>query len=135
MMLHLNVAVSSRLHGIVCARLYRDHPGPPQRNQGPHGATRTALNKTRPPPGDGVSAYLCTFLDDHGVKPVKILQQAGWRTATLFFVSCGERTGIVFMFFSLFAFSSGFTRGGLVTHNFSSLPGRSFVCILFIADI
>jgi hypothetical protein len=27
-----------------------------------------------------------------------------------------ERTGIVF-------FSSGFTRGGLVTHNLSSLPG------------
>jgi hypothetical protein len=29
------------------------------------------------------------------------------------------------MFFSLFAFlfSSGFTRGGLVTHNLSSLPG------------
>jgi hypothetical protein len=86
-------------------------------------------------PGDGVSVYLCNLLDDHGVKPVKILKQAGLRTATLFFVSCGERTGIVFMFFSLFAFSSGFTRGGLVTHNFSPLPGRSFVCILFIADI
>jgi hypothetical protein len=30
------------------------------------------------------------------------------------------------MFFSLFAFSSGFTRSGLVTHNLSSLPGLAF---------
>jgi hypothetical protein len=37
----------------------RDHPGTPQRNQGPHGAPRTAFNKTRPQPGDGVSAFLC----------------------------------------------------------------------------
>lgn len=79
---------------------------------------------------------IATIPDLHGVtKAPTILKQAGWRTATLFFVSCGERTGIVFKFFSLFAFSSGFTRGGLVTHNFSPLPGRSFVCILFIADI
>ena len=33
------------------------------------------LNKTRPQPGDGVSAYLCNFLDDHGVKPVKVLKK------------------------------------------------------------
>jgi hypothetical protein len=46
----------------------RDLPGTPQRNQGPHGATRTALNKTRPQPGDGVSVFLCNFLDDHGVR-------------------------------------------------------------------
>jgi hypothetical protein len=45
---------------------------------------------------------------------------------SLVWVSCGERTGIVFMFFSLFAFSSGFTRGGLVTQNISSLPGLAF---------
>ena len=36
------------------------------------------------------------------------------------------------MFFFLFAFSSGFSRGGLITHNLSSLPGlaflRSFFC-------
>jgi hypothetical protein len=31
------------------------------------------------------------------------------------------------MFFSLFAFSSGVTLGGLVTHNLSSLPGLAFV--------
>jgi hypothetical protein len=31
-------------------------------------------------------------------------------------------------FFSLFAFSSGFTRGGLVTHNLSSLPGLAIFC-------
>jgi len=35
---------------------------------------------------------------------------------------------MVFMFFSLFAFSSGFPRGGLVTHNLSSLPGLAFFC-------
>jgi hypothetical protein len=48
----------------------------PSRNQGPHGAARTALNKTRPQPGDGVSAFLCHFLDDHGVKPVKVFKKA-----------------------------------------------------------
>jgi hypothetical protein len=31
--------------------------------------TSSTLNKSRPHPGDGVSAFLCTFLDDHGVKP------------------------------------------------------------------
>ena len=30
------------------------------------------------------------------------------------------------MFSSLFAVSSGFTRGGLVPHNLSSLPGLAF---------
>ena len=39
----------------------------------------------------------------------------------MFFVSCGNRTGIVFMFFSLFVVFSDFTRGGIVTHNLSSL--------------
>jgi len=29
-----------------------------------------------------VSAYLCNFLDDHGVKPVKVLKKAGLRTET-----------------------------------------------------
>ena len=57
-----------------------------------------------------MSAYLCNFLDDHGVKPVQILKQAGMRTAPLFFVSCGERTGIVFKFFSL---EAHFTATGL----------------------
>jgi hypothetical protein len=32
------------------------------------------------------------------------------------------------MLFSLFAFSSGFTRGGFVTHNLSSQPGLAFCC-------
>ena len=44
--------------------------------------TRTTFNKTRPLTGDGVSAYLCNFLDDHGVKPVKVLKKAGLRTET-----------------------------------------------------
>ena len=43
---------------------------------------RTALNKTRPQPGDGVSAFLCKVLDDHGVKPVKFLKKAGLRHET-----------------------------------------------------
>jgi hypothetical protein len=37
----------------------------------------TALHKKRPEPGDGVSALPCNFLDDHGVKPVKVLKKAG----------------------------------------------------------
>jgi hypothetical protein len=40
------------------------------------------LHKTRPQPGDGVSAYLCNFLDDHGVKPAKVLKKAGLRPVT-----------------------------------------------------
>jgi hypothetical protein len=60
----------------------RDHPGTTRRNQGPHGATRTTLNKTRPQPGDGVSAFLCNLLDDHGVKPVKFLKKTGLRHET-----------------------------------------------------
>ncbi len=50
----------------------------PQSVLGPPGATR----KTRPQTGDNVSAYLCNFLDDHGVNPVKVLKQAGLRTET-----------------------------------------------------
>jgi hypothetical protein len=60
------------------------HPGTQRHNQGPHGATRTTLNKTRPQPGDGVSAFLCNFLDYHGVKPVKVLKKAGLRHETQF---------------------------------------------------
>jgi hypothetical protein len=60
----------------------RDLPGTPRRNQGPYGATRTALHKTHPQPGDGVSAFLCNFLDNHGVKPVKVLKKAGLRHET-----------------------------------------------------
>jgi hypothetical protein len=59
----------------------RDHPGTPRRNQG-HGAPRTTFNKTSPQPGDGVSAFLCNFLDDHGVKPVKVLKKACLRHET-----------------------------------------------------
>ena len=43
---------------------------------------RKALNKSRPQPADGVSAYFCNFLDDHGVKPVKVLKTAGLRHET-----------------------------------------------------
>jgi hypothetical protein len=55
----------------------RDPPGTPRRHPGPSGATR----KTRPQTGDpvSVSAYLCNFLDDHGVKPAKVLKKAGLR--------------------------------------------------------
>jgi hypothetical protein len=60
----------------------RDPPGTPRRTQGPPGAPRTAFNKTRPQPGAGVSALLCNFLDDHGVKPVKVLKKAGLRHDT-----------------------------------------------------
>jgi hypothetical protein len=35
-----------------------------------------------PQPGAGVSALLCNFLDDHGVKPVKVLKKAGLRHDT-----------------------------------------------------
>jgi hypothetical protein len=72
-------ALSFALIQDACARQFRRHPderhpaawsrdlpGTPRRNQGSHGAPRTALNKTRPQPGDGVSAFLCNFLDDHG---------------------------------------------------------------------
>jgi hypothetical protein len=59
-----------------------DHPGTPLCHQGPPAATRTTLNKTRPQPGDGVSAFLCNFLDNHGVKPAKVLKKAGLRHET-----------------------------------------------------
>ena len=57
-------------------------PGTPRCDQGPHGVTRTDLNKMRPQSGDGVSAFLCNFLDDHGVKTVKVLKKAGLRHET-----------------------------------------------------
>ncbi len=46
--------------------------------------TRTDLNKMRHQSGDGVSAFLslCNFLDDHGVKAVKVLKKAGLRHET-----------------------------------------------------
>ena len=56
----------------------RDHPGTPKRTLGPSGATR----KMRPQTCDTVSDYLCNFLADHGVKPVKVLKKAGLRTET-----------------------------------------------------
>ena len=36
----------------------------------------------RPQTCDAVSDYLCIFLADHGVKPVKVLKKAGLRTET-----------------------------------------------------
>ena len=74
----------------ACARQFRRHPDerPPAafnrgpgtpRPLGPSGAAR----KPRPLPGDlnpsSVSAYLCNVLDDHGVKPAKVLKKAGLR--------------------------------------------------------
>jgi hypothetical protein len=132
-----------------------------------------------------VSAFLCNFLDDHGVKPVKVLKKAGLRHETqadwhlsdavhaLYMASqrfmpqtlhtdseaasddddasdeqpalvdsdSDASSACVFSFslvgsvqglFSCFSlslrFSSGFTRGGLATHNFSLLPGLAFFC-------
>ena len=45
------------------------------------------MARTAPKPGDGVSArsvsnFLCNFLDDQGIKPVKVLKQAGLRHET-----------------------------------------------------
>ena len=34
------------------------------------------------PRADGVSAFLCNFFDEHGVKPVKVLKQPGLRHDT-----------------------------------------------------
>jgi hypothetical protein len=51
--------------------------GTPRRHQGPPAAPRS----TKPRP-DGVSAFLCNFLDDHGVKPVKVLKKDGLRHDT-----------------------------------------------------
>ena len=48
---------------------------------------------------------------------------------TCFFLMCGKRTGIVLWFFFLFTFSWGFSSGGLVTHNLSSLPEFVF-CVI-----
>jgi hypothetical protein len=80
----------------------RDHPGTPRRNHGPHGATRTTLHKTRPQPGDGVSAYLCNFLDDHGVKPVKVLKKAGLRHETQADWHSGDAVHALYMASQLF---------------------------------
>ena len=38
--------------------------------------------KTRPQTSDTVSAYLCNFLANHGVKPVKVLKKACLHTET-----------------------------------------------------
>ena len=50
------------------------YPRPPRRGSY---ECCTAIHKKRPQPGDGVSALPCNFLDDHGVKPVKVLKKAG----------------------------------------------------------
>jgi hypothetical protein len=63
------------LHGVATIQALHGVTRPPRRDS-------YALNKTRPQPGDGVSAFLCNFLDDHGVKPVKVLKKAGLRHET-----------------------------------------------------
>jgi hypothetical protein len=75
----------------------REHPGTPRRNEGPHCATRTAFNKTRPQPGDSVSAFLCNFLDDHGVKPVKVLKKADLRHETQADWHCSDAVHALYM--------------------------------------
>jgi len=56
----------------------RDHPGTPRRNPGLPDAARKALMKPSSKALDGVvSAYLCNFLDENGLKPLKVLKKAG----------------------------------------------------------
>jgi hypothetical protein len=57
----------------------------------------TALHKQRPHPGDGVSAFLCNFLDDHGVKPVKALKKAGLRHETQADWHSGDAVHVLYM--------------------------------------
>ncbi len=78
-------------------KLARNHPGPPHHNQGPLGVTRTTFNKTRPPTGDGVSAYLCNFLDNHGVTSVKVLKKASLHTETQADWSSGDAVHALYM--------------------------------------
>ena len=59
--------------------------------------TRTALNKPRPQSGDGVSAFLCNFLDDHGVKPVKVLKKDGLRHETQADCHSGDAVHALYM--------------------------------------
>ena len=48
-----------------------------------HGATKAPQARlVRRSPLDGVSAFLCNFLDDHGVKTVRVLKKAGLRHET-----------------------------------------------------
>lgn len=74
----------------ACARQFRRHddrghplrgnyPGTPRRPGSSADAARSTFSKSRP---DAVSAFLCNFLDEHGVKPVKVLKQAGLRHDT-----------------------------------------------------
>jgi hypothetical protein len=57
----------------------RDTPGTPRRAIGPPGAAPGAARKTRSQASDpvSVSAYLCNFLHDRGIKPAKVLKNAG----------------------------------------------------------
>jgi hypothetical protein len=54
-------------------------PGTPRRTGGPPGAAHGAARKARSQANDpvSVSAYLCNFLDDRGIKPAKVLKKAG----------------------------------------------------------
>jgi hypothetical protein len=55
-----------------------------------------------PQPGDGVSALLCNFLDDHGVKPVKVLKKAGLRHETQADWHSGDAVHALYMAFHRF---------------------------------
>jgi hypothetical protein len=50
------------------------------------------------------------------------------RPASLSFSLVGSVQGLFSCFSLSLRYSSGFTRGGLVTHNLSSLPGLAFFC-------
>jgi len=86
-----NKALSFALIQQACARQFRrnqderpstwtrDAPGTPRRTGGPPGAAHGAARKARSQANDpvSVSAYLCNFLDDRGIKPAKVLKKAG----------------------------------------------------------
>ena len=91
-----------------------------------------------------VVAYLCNFLEENDAKPWKVLKAAGlapktdadWHTADAvnalytadqrYMPQALNTDSEAASDAVLFAFSSGFSRGGLVTHNLSSLPGLAF---------
>jgi hypothetical protein len=49
------------------------------------------------PIGNCKHAYLCNFLDDHGVKPVKVLKKAGLRHETQADWHIGDAVHVLYM--------------------------------------
>jgi hypothetical protein len=70
------------------------YPRPPRRGSYEY---CTALHKKRPQTGDGVSALSLQHLDDHGVKPVKVLKKAGLRHETQADWHSGDAVHVLYM--------------------------------------